>query len=100
MTDSRLLFGIMQNDDQSWRYIFRNMKSGFASIIAQIFPKGKVSQEDIEDIFQESLIVLMQKAKSGSIVVTREGAIFSYLVQTGRLIACNVMRKKKIIKLG
>ena len=95
MTDSRLLFGIMQNDDQAWRYICRNMKSGFASIIAQIFPKGKVSQEDIEDIFQESLIVLMQKAKSGSIVVTREGTIFSYLVQTGKLIACNVMRKKR-----
>ena len=95
MTDSRLLFGIMQNDDQAWRYICRNMKSGFASIIAQIFPKGKISQEDIEDIFQESLIVLMQKAKSGSIVVTREGAIFSYLVQTGKLIACNVMRKKR-----
>lgn len=95
MTDSRLLFGIMQNDDQAWRYICRNMKSGFASIIAQIFPKGKVSQEDIEDIFQESLIVLMQKAKSGSIVVTREGAIFSYLVQTGKLIAFNVMRKKR-----
>ena len=95
MTDSRLLFGIMQNDDQAWRYICRNMKSGFASIIAQIFPKGKISQEDIDDIFQESLIVLMQKAKSGSIVVTREGAIFSYLVQTGKLIACNVMRKKR-----
>ena len=37
----------------------------------------------------------MQKAKSGSIVVTREGAIFSYLVQTGKLIAFNVMRKKR-----
>ena len=85
----------MQNDDQAWRYICRNMKSGFASIIAQIFPKGKISQEDIDDIFQESLIVLMQKAKSGSIVVTREGAIFSYLVQIGKLIARNVMRKKR-----
>ena len=100
MTDSRLLFGIMQNDDQAWRYICRNMKSGFASIIAQIFPKGKISQEDIEDIFQEALIVLMQKAKSGSIVVTREGAIFSYLVQIGKLIACNLIRKKRTSPLN
>ena len=94
MTDSQLLFGIMQNDDRAWRHICRNMKFGFASIIGQAFSKGVMTHEDVEDIFQEALIVLMQKAKSGSIVVTREGALFSYLVQIGKLIACNLIRKK------
>ena len=97
MTDSQLLFGIMQNDDHAWRHICKNMKFGFSSIIGQTFSKGTISHEDVEDIFQESLIVLMQKAKNGSIVVTREGAIFSYLVQIGKFIACNIVRKKRTL---
>ncbi|MBO7262998.1 MAG: hypothetical protein J6U93_00590, partial [Alistipes sp.] len=75
MTDSQLLFGIMQNDDRVWRHIYRDMKFGFSSIIAQEFSYSKISNEDIDDIFQESLIVLMQKVKSGNVEVSREGAL-------------------------
>jgi DNA-directed RNA polymerase specialized sigma24 family protein len=39
----------------------------------------------------------MQKVKSGSIVISREGALFSYLVQIGKLTACNLIRKRKDI---
>ena len=95
MTDTQLLIGIMQNDDRAWRFICRNMKSGFASIIGQAFSFGNISNEDIEDIFQESCIVLMQKVKSGGVAVSREGALFSYLVQIGKLTACNLVRKRK-----
>ena len=42
-------------------------------------------------------IVLMHKVKSGSIVISREGALFSYLVQIGKLTACNLIRKRKDI---
>ena len=87
----------MQNDDRAWRFICRNMKSGFASIIGQAFSFGNISNEDIEDIFQESCIVLMQKVKSGGVAVSREGALFSYLVQIGKLTACNFIRKRKDI---
>ena len=87
----------MQNDDRAWRLICRNMKSGFASIIGQAFSFGNISNEDIEDIFQESCIVLMQKVKSGGVAVSREGALFSYLVQIGKLTACNLVRKRKDI---
>ena len=97
MTDTQLLIGIMQNDDRAWRFICRNMKSGFASIIGQAFSFGNISNEDIEDIFQESCIVLMQKVKSGGVAVSREGALFSYLVQIGKLTACNLVRKRKDI---
>ena len=97
MTDTQLLIGIMQNDDRAWRLICRNMKSGFASIIGQAFSFGNISNEDIEDIFQESCIVLMQKVKSGGVAVSREGALFSYLVQIGKLTACNLIRKRKDI---
>ena len=65
MTDSQLIFGIMQNDERAWRHICREMKPGFASILGQTFSVDNISGEDIDDIFQESLIVLMQKVKSG-----------------------------------
>lgn len=97
MTDSQLLIGVMQNDERAWKHICKNMKQGFTSILVQTFQFSNLTNEDIEDIFQESLIVLMQKVKSGSIVISREGALFSYLVQIGKLTACNLIRKRKDI---
>ena len=95
MTDHQLLIGIMQNDERTWKHICRNMKQGFASILVHMFSFSNLTNEDIEDIFQESLIVLMQKAKNGSLEISREGALFSYLVQIGKLTACNLVRKRK-----
>lgn len=95
MTDSQLLVGIKQNDNHAWRFICRNMKSGFTSIIEQMFLFSNFSKEDIEDIFQDSCIVLMQKVKEDAVKITREGALFSYLVQIGKLTACNLIRKRR-----
>lgn len=95
MTDTQLLVGIMQNDNRAWRYICRNYRSGFFSILGQSFSFGASAKEDIEDIFQESLMVLMKKVKTGGVTVSRDGALFSYLVQIGKLTACNAIRKKR-----
>ena len=97
MTERELLIGIMQNDERTWKHICRNMKHGFASILVHMFSFSNLTNEDIEDIFQESLIVLMQKAKNGSLEISREGSLFSYLVQIGKLTACNLVRKRKDI---
>lgn len=97
MTDTQLLIGIMQNDERAWKHICRNMKQGFAAILVQTFSFNSLTNEDIEDIFQESCIVLMQKVKSGGIAISRDGALFSYLVQIGELTACNLVRKRKDI---
>lgn len=97
MTDQQILIGIMQNDERAWKHICRNMKQGFVSILAQTFSFGNLSNEDIEDVFQESCILLMQKIKSGGFAISREGALFSYLVQIGKLTACNIIRKRKDI---
>ena len=97
MTDSQLIFGILQNDERAWRYICREMKAGFASILSQTFLAAKISNEDIEDLFQDSLLVLMQRVKSGDVVSSREGALFSYLVQIGKLTGCNLLRKKRTL---
>ena len=95
MTDTQLLIGIMQNDNRSWRYICRNLKPGFSKILGDAFPLTKLTNADIEDIFQDSLLKLLEKVKNGGVTVSREGAIFSYLVQIGKLTACNFIRKRK-----
>ena len=97
MTDSQLLIGIMQNDERAWKHICRNMKPGFASILGQTSSLGNLTNEDIEDVFQESMIVLLQKVKSGAVTVSREGALFSYLVQIGKFTANNLSRKKSSV---
>ena len=97
MTDSQLLLGITQNDERAWRFICKNMKFGFDSIIKQASSSANLSQEDVNDIFQESCIVLMHNAKGGKIAVTREGAIFSYLVEIGKLKTRNLLRKRRCI---
>ena len=97
MTDHQLLIGIMQNDERAWKHICRNMKQGFAAILVQTSSLNSLTNEDIEDIFQESCIVLMQKVKSGGIAISRDGALFSYLVQIGKLTAYNLVRKRKDI---
>ena len=94
MTDSQLLLGIIENDEQAWRHIYHNMRIGFASILRKSFPNVNIAKEDIEDIFQESLVVLMRKVKSSGLVIPREGAIFSYLTEIGKRTACNFLRKR------
>ena len=99
MTDPQLIFGILQNDERAWRYIYREMKTGFSTILSQAFSACRISNEDIEDIFQEALIVLMQRVKGGQVTSCRDGALFSYLVQIGKLTACNLLRKKRTLTL-
>ena len=50
MTDSQLQFGIMQNDERAWRYIYHNMRIGFTSILCKSFSNVNIANEDIEDI--------------------------------------------------
>ena len=97
MTDSQLLIGIIENEERAWMHIYHNMRIGFASILVQAFTDSKLRKEDIEDIFQESLVVLMQKVKRDGLMIPREGAIFSYLVEIGKRTACNFLRKQSHI---
>ncbi len=98
MTDTQIVIGIMQNDNRVWRHICRKMKPGFFSIIGDLFSFGPTAAEDIEDIFQDSCVILMQKVKEGAVVVSREGAVFSYLVQIGKNTASNFVRKRPVQK--
>lgn len=96
MTEAQIVIGIMQNDERAWRHICRNMKPSFSSILRGLFSFGETADEDIEDIFQESCIILMQKVKAGGLELNNDGALFSYLVQIGKLTSCNLKRKRAV----
>ena len=95
MTDAQIVMSIMQNDSRGWRYICRNMKQGFAAILARTFSFGRTANADIEDIFQDSCIVLMQKVKEGKFAITGENSVFKFLVNIGINNVCNFIRKHR-----
>ena len=95
MTDAQIVMSILQNDSRGWRYICRNMKQGFAAILARTFSFGRTADADIEDIFQDSCIVLMQKVKEGKFAITGENSVFKFLVKIGINNACNFIRKHR-----
>ena len=95
MTDAQIVMSIMQNDSRGWRYICRNMKQGFAAILARSFSFGRTANADIEDIFQDSCIVLMQMVKEGKFAITGEHSVFKFLVKIGINNACNFIRKHR-----
>lgn len=92
MTDIQIIEGIKCNDDRAWRHIITKISPGFFASLKRIFQSG-LSDDSLRDIFQDSAIILMNKVKSGAFVCEREGAIFSYLVQIGKLQAMNLVRK-------
>ena len=95
MTDAQIVLSILQNDSRGWRYICRNMKQGFAAILSRTFSFGRTANADIEDIFQDSCIVLMQKVKEGKFAITSENSVFKFLVKIGINNACNFIRKHR-----
>jgi RNA polymerase sigma factor (sigma-70 family) len=95
MTDAQIVMRIMQNDDRVWRYIYRNMKSGFISALKGIFVNERFSDDDMEDIFQDSSMVLMRNIKNGSYNVREGSSLFSYFVEIGKLTTFSFLRKNR-----
>lgn len=95
MTDSRLVSGILQNDERVWRYIVQNMKGGFISTLRKIFNEESFSSEELDDLFADSCAVMMGSVKGGRFE-HREGAtLFSFLVGIGKN-NVNVLLRKRI----
>ena len=95
MTDTQILFGILQNDGRAWNHICNNMRNGFISILKKSYNWSGYASVDIEDLFQDACLILMQKCREGKVKVVREGSIFSCLVQIGKYCACNLIRKRR-----
>ena len=93
MTDVQIAEGILHNDSRAWQAICRKAKPMFDVIVGRVLSNGGLCGIGIDDVFQDSCIILMQKMKCGSVVINREGALLSYLVQIGKLTAFNLIRK-------
>ena len=96
MTDAQLIIGIMQNDDRVWRYIYRENKAKFISSVLKT-SIGRSVRADIEDIYQESLLVLMKKVKSGAFTLIPGKTLTGYLLQIGKYTACNLSKKQHTV---
>ena len=98
MTDTQIVISIMQNDPRGWRHICRNMKYGFFATLKKIFVNETFDQEELEDIFQDVCIVLLQNIKNGSYQVREGSSLYAYLVEIGRLTTLSFLRKNRTRK--
>lgn len=95
MTDSQIVQGILDNNETVWRQLYRQHRSHFVATLRSRILAPMLVEQDWEDIFHDSCIVLMDKVKSGSFKVEREGGLFSFLVEIGKGKAMNLMRKRR-----
>ena len=95
MTDSVLVKGILQNDERVWRWLYRQHKDHFVATARAAVFASALSQEDWDDIFHESCVKLMEKVKGEQFSVGRDGGLFSFLVEIGKGLARNLMRKRR-----
>ena len=95
MTDSQLILGIFDNNTVVWRYIYRNLKSPFIATLKRIHATAILSDDDWEDIFQDSCIIMMDGIKNGKFEQRPGSILFSYFVEIGKKIMQNTLRKKE-----
>ena len=95
MTDSVLVKGILQNDERVWRWLYRQHKDHFVATARAAVFASALSQEDWDDIFHESCVKLMEKVNGEQFSVGRDGGLFSFLVEIGKGLARNLMRKRR-----
>lgn len=94
MTDSQIIQGIKDNSSEVWRHICRNMLPPFIATLKRISPDVALAQQDWDDIFQESCVIMMENIKAGKFEERAGASLFSYFVEIGRRTMKTVVRKK------
>ena len=95
MTDLQIIQGIIDNNPIVWRYICRNLKSPFVATLKRIYATTILADDDWEDIFQDSCIILMEGVKNGKFEQRPGSMLFSYFVEIGKKTLQNALRKKE-----
>ena len=95
MTDTQIIQGIINNNPIVWRYICRNLKSPFMATLKRIYSTTILADDDWEDIFQDSCIILMEGVKNGKFEQRPGSMLFSYFVEIGKKTLQNALRKKE-----
>lgn len=94
MNDAQILLGIQNNSSVVWRYISRNLKAPFFAILNKSQDSNVLSNEDWEDIFQDTCCILMENVKKGKFVLKEGSNLFSYFVEIGKRTMKSAVRRK------
>jgi RNA polymerase sigma factor (sigma-70 family) len=93
VTDSLLVDKLKTDDNASFGLLYKFYFPTIASYIKQ----NKGSKEDAEDVFQEAIIVLMQKVKRPDFMLT--AALKTYLYAIAKNIWLKRLRNSRIISV-
>lgn len=88
--DEELLEGLVKNDKTSIETIYRENYR----LIQQLVVQNSGSEEDARDVFQEALIVLYQKVRSGDFVL--QSQLRTYIYSVCRRMWLKRLQQKKI----
>lgn len=94
MNDAQILFGLQNNSPVVWRYISRDLRAPFFAILMKSQDSEILSNEDWEDVFQDSCIILMENVKNGKFELREGSTLFSYFVEIGKRTMKSAIRKK------
>ncbi|RKD14341.1 RNA polymerase subunit sigma-70 [Pelobium manganitolerans] len=75
-TDSEIILGILNNSSSTLQYLYK----AYYPMILQLIINNNGSEHDAKDIYQESIIILHDKIKSGDFELTSKLKTFLYSV--------------------
>ena len=88
MQDNKYIEGLLRGDDKMLRAIYKN----FSGRISNYVIKNGGSKEDAKDIFQDALMIILQKAQSPDFELT--SSFYTYLYSVCKLVFYGKRRKK------
>jgi RNA polymerase sigma factor (sigma-70 family) len=92
LSDQELLFRIKDNSDYLGQ-VYKKCKPNSIAFMRKM-TSGKISTEDLEDVFQESIIILYEKIVKGDFVLT--ASFQTYLNSVCRFQLLNTIGKSKL----
>ncbi|MFC5284727.1 RNA polymerase sigma factor [Pedobacter alpinus] len=76
LTDNEIILGILNNSSSTLKYLYK----AYFPMILQLIINNNGSEHDAKDIYQESIIILHDKIKSGDFELTSKLKTFLYSV--------------------
>jgi len=75
-SDESIINGILSSDDKAFAQLYKN----YADMVNNFIISNSGSKDDASDIFQDTVIILYEKVKSGTFVLTSSLKTFIYSV--------------------
>ena len=88
MSDQEYIDGLIKQDDRILRMIYQQ----FADRIANFILKNGGSRADAKDVFQDALIIILEKAQTTDFKLS--SSFYTYLFGVNKLVWYNKSRKK------